>query len=181
VSLLEVLVERMKVGLAIVQPLRHSDRHRVSFIPIPDLYVLNEQRVELFGVRVIITPSAIIVAEGKRTEPSATVNTTYMVGPNQMLRHLDAAWEIRGDRRVYGILIVEAIDDLGKVPSYWREAAAEITASSTVQNSLPHRGPGEQIAISNAFVGVTTWQAVCQRFHIPTSVLLETIYASSNV
>jgi len=32
-----------------------------------------------------------------------------MAGRQQMLRHIDAACEIRGDRAVYGIFIVEAM------------------------------------------------------------------------
>jgi hypothetical protein len=37
--------------------------------------------------------------------------------------------------------------------------------------SLPHRSQDEVRGIAASFVGVTTWQAVCDRFRIDRSVL----------
>src|SRR6476620_960501 len=51
---------------------------------------------------------AVIVVEGKRTETAPTTSTAWMRVRHQMLRHLDAAWEHRQGRRIYGLYIVEA-------------------------------------------------------------------------
>jgi hypothetical protein len=53
------------------------------------------------------TDDEIIVIEGKRTEPAATTYTTWMAVRHQMLRHMDAAWDLRRGRRVYGFFMVE--------------------------------------------------------------------------
>jgi hypothetical protein len=124
----------------------------------------------------LITPDALIVVEGKRTEAGPTLDTSWMSGRHQMLRHLDAAWEIRGARSVYGILIVEAKKETDSiaVPPLWETAAADITSPEALASSLPHRGPEEQTGIARSFVGVTTWQAVCHSFRISEKVLLHT-------
>jgi hypothetical protein len=128
----------------------------------------------------IVTAGALVVAEGKRTEAGPTTNTTYMAGRHQMLRHLDAAWEIRGSRSVYGIMIVESDDATGRVPLAWLKAAADIKSSSVVQSSLPHRGPKEQEAIASAFVGITTWQRLCTVFSIDLNTLPDLIIESAH-
>ena len=63
----------------------------------------------------IETPDALVVVEGKRTEAGPTRDTTWMAGRHQIWRHMDAAWEIRGRRLVYGLLIVEG-DPTGMIP-----------------------------------------------------------------
>jgi len=63
-----------------------------------------------------VTPHAVVVVEGKRTERTTTTDTTWMPGRHQMLRHLDAAWEMRGSREVYGLMIVESPPGSEAVP-----------------------------------------------------------------
>jgi hypothetical protein len=53
------------------------------------------------------TPEVIVVIEGKRTEAGPTTHTRWMPHRHQMLRHLDCAWEVRGQRAVLGFFIVE--------------------------------------------------------------------------
>lgn len=122
------------------------------------------------------TQDALIVIEGKRTEPGATVRTTWMKGRHQMLRHLDAAFEVRARRSVYGVLIVEGDreQDPTVVPDNWRDEAARMIGDA-LETSLPHRGLAEQRLIAESFVGVTTWQAICREFGLPESVLKETV------
>ena len=114
----------------------------------------------------LVTPDALIVVEGKRTEGKPTTETTWMSGRHQMLRHLDAAWEIRGRRAVYGLLVVEGDAASGAVPEVWRRAAEEITSARAVAGSLPHRSADEQRGIVSAFAGTTTWQRVVQEFSL---------------
>jgi hypothetical protein len=123
---------------------------------------------------VIETPDALVLVEGKRTERGPTTHTTWMPGRHQMLRHLDAAWEIRGRRSVYGLFVVEA-DPNGdaKVPERWTQAAAATRSKEAVKHSLPHRSMEDQAGIAAAFVGVTTWQAIVEEFGIDASVLTD--------
>jgi len=119
----------------------------------------------------IATPDALIVVEGKRTEAGPTTSTTWMPGRRQMLRHLDAAWEIRGRRNVYGLFIVEATAGTSDPPAVWKEAATDTASAEAISQSLPHRSPEERDGIVRSFLGVTTWQAVCGEFTIPVDGL----------
>lgn len=116
----------------------------------------------------LLTDDAIIVVEGKRTEAGPTVGTTWMPRRHQILRHLDAAWERRGSRRVYGMLIVEGAGGPAavEVPPQWVHASLSTISTAAIADSLPHRGPAEQLEIARCFLGVTTWQAVCRTFDI---------------
>lgn len=119
----------------------------------------------------IETPDAIIVAEGKRTEPGPTTHTTWMPERHQIWRHMDAAWEIRGRRRVFGLFIVEDSASDPGVPPVWRRAAEEAVSEAALAGSFPHRSAVERQAIVQGFCGVTTWRAVCQRFDIDFGAL----------
>jgi hypothetical protein len=121
----------------------------------------------------IETPDVIVVVEGKRTEPGPTTSTTWMAGRHQMLRHLDAAWEIRGNRSVYGLFIVEGDGESSEVPAVWREACSMTLSGDALSTSLPHRSVEERRQIASGFVGATTWQAVVAEFGLPGSVLRE--------
>lgn len=122
----------------------------------------------------LVTPDAMVVIEGKRTEAGPTTSTTWRVGRHQMLRHLDAAWEIRGRRALYGFFVVEAEDERGMVPRVWVDAASDTTSEAAIHASLPHRSPEERAGIAARFLGVTTWQAVVAAFHLDPAVLVET-------
>jgi len=119
----------------------------------------------------LVTPDALIVVEGKRTEAGPTTSTTWMAGRHQMLRHIDAAWEIRGDRAVYGMLIVEAMPGTEDVPELWEQAAKDTRSDAAIRSSLPHRSQADQEGICAAMVGVTTWQRIVASFGLPPSVL----------
>jgi len=94
-----------------------------------------------------------------------------------MLRHLDAAWELRAGRRIYGMYIVEAGTSGAFEPPFTWHAAVESTISDEVlRGSLPHRTPDERSQIASALLGVTTWQAVCSEFHIPDDVLIPEVF-----
>jgi len=116
----------------------------------------------------LVARDALVVVEGKRTEPSTTINTTWLNGRHQIWRHLDAAWEVRGRRAVYGFFIVEsdAASTDGSVPELWREAGQACLDPAALLTSFPHRSAEEVVAISRCYLGVTTWRKVCDRFHI---------------
>jgi hypothetical protein len=116
----------------------------------------------------LVTRDALVVVEGKRTEHSTTNDTKWLTGRHQIWRHIDAAWEIRGKRAVYGFFIVEsdAASADGSVPEQWRKAGQECLDPQALRTSFPHRSAEEVAAISRCYLGVTTWRQVCEQFHI---------------
>jgi hypothetical protein len=122
----------------------------------------------------LATDDLIVLIEGKRTEEGPVTSTHWMPVRHQMLRHLDAVWDIKEEKRVHGIFIVEADAGLpGRKPSAgWQYAVEAMISPEALERSLPHRKPEERAAISDTLLGVTTWQAVCARFEIPTEVLI---------
>jgi len=113
----------------------------------------------------LLARDAIVVIEGKRTEATITSDTTWLTGRHQMRRHLDAAWEVRGRRAVYGFFIVESEAD-GSLTDHWRSAGASRLAADALQSSFPHRSSLEIDAISRCYLGITTWRQVCNQFQI---------------
>jgi len=97
---------------------------------------------------------------------------------HQMLRHLDAAWEHRQGRRIYGLYIVEAETGTSSTepPYTWHEAVESTISGEVLRASLPHRTPDERSQIASALLGVTTWQAVCDEFQIPREVLIPEVF-----
>jgi hypothetical protein len=93
---------------------------------------------------------------------------------HQMLRHLDAVWELRGQRQVFGFFIVEG-DAEGNPPVQWLRAVRTTVEQRALDKSLPHRSPEERRLIADAFIGATTWQAVCRALWIPEAVLIERV------
>jgi hypothetical protein len=116
----------------------------------------------------------VIVVEGKRTETAPTTSTSWMSVRHQMLRHLDAAWEHRQGRRIYGLFIVEAEKGTAafETSSVWQEAVELTISEEVLKGSMPHRSPEERSEIASALLGVTTWQAICDEFQIPREVLI---------
>ncbi len=100
----------------------------------------------------IETPDALIVIEGKRTEAGATTHTTWMPNRHQMLRHIDAAWEIRGKRDVYGFFIVEGGSSTEAwSPQQCMDVCTATRSAEAINGSLPRRSPEEQKQIANCF------------------------------
>ncbi|HXY25608.1 MAG TPA: hypothetical protein VEI73_13215 [Candidatus Acidoferrum sp.] len=115
----------------------------------------------------LVARGALVVVEGKRTERSTTIDTTWLPGRHQIWRHLDATWELRGRRAVYGLFIVESDESTdGSVPELWRNLAQECLDACVLRTSFPHRSAEEVAAISRCYLGVTTWRRVCEQFHI---------------
>lgn len=123
----------------------------------------------------LVTPDALIVVEGKRTEPGPTRDTTWMPGRHQIWRHIDAAWEIRGRRQVFGFFIVEGTPPGGDLPPIWADACTESLSTRVLHSSLPHRGSSERDAIARCFLGAATWQAVCRHCGIDFGTLPDRI------
>lgn len=124
----------------------------------------------------IETRDAIIVVEGKRTEAGPTTYTKFLDGRHQIWRHIDAAWEQRDGRQVFGMFVVEgAGDGDSALPAVWREACDATLHAETLCRSFPHRTAEERDAIARCFVGATTWQRLCEAFDLPASTLLRAV------
>ena len=115
------------------------------------------------------TSHILLLVEGKRTERSCTSKTTWMARRSQLVRHMDAAFEVRDDRRVLGLLIVEGTDgpDGLTLPPFWRSEADEQVSKEMLTASLPHRTPEERRILASGMLGGTTWQRVCREFGMP--------------
>ena len=113
----------------------------------------------------LVAAEALVVIEGKRTEATTTTDTKWLTGRHQIWRHIDAAWEIRGRRAVYGFFIVESEAD-GSLSEHWRMAGSACLAPEALRTRIPHRSSAEVEAISRCYLGVTTWRRVCEKFQI---------------
>jgi hypothetical protein len=138
-------------------------------------YVLEEpSQPDVF----LDTADCVVVIEGKRSEPDLATSTAWMPVRHQMLRHLDAAWEYRQGRRIYGLFIVEKEEGVASLEpsSTWHQAVEATISEEVLKGSLPHRSPDERTQIAGALLGVTTWQAVCDEFQIPREVLIQEVF-----
>lgn len=125
----------------------------------------------------IATEKAIVLIEGKRTENAPTTRTTWMPVRHQLLRHIDAAWDGRGSRSVYGFFIVEGEGgaEAIRVPPKWVDSCSTTIAPGVLRASLPHRSEEQRAQIAHAYLGVTTWQRICRDFRIEWSSLPDEI------
>lgn len=113
------------------------------------------------------TDRILLVVEGKRTERHAASATTWMRDRSQILRHMDAALEVAGQRAVLGLHIVEGSAEDTELPSpYWMNAAEQLRTEAALQRSLPHRDVEVRNQLRDGFLGVTTWQRVCRELSI---------------
>ena len=113
------------------------------------------------------TDSIVLVVEGKRIERTTTSKTTFMPKRSQLIRHMDAAWEVADGRRVLGLLLVEGESpDPMLVPEQWSSASDEQLRPALLVPSLPHRTVEERDAIAGSVLGAATWQRVCEEFSI---------------
>lgn len=122
---------------------------------------------ESFPDAFVETDTLVLVVEGKRTERSTTTKTKWMGKRSQLIRHMDAAWQIAVGRAVLGLLLVEGESQAPmSVPGHWSLASDEQLKPGLLFPSLPHRTKEERQAIADGVLGVATWQRVCNEFSI---------------
>lgn len=114
------------------------------------------------------TPKIMLVVEGKRTERECTTKTKWMGRRSQLVRHMDAALEIAGTRRVFGLLIVEPTETSDQRPTkFWLDQMEQQRSDEMLASSLPHRTAAERTLLKNGILGVTTWQRACRQLGVP--------------
>lgn len=113
------------------------------------------------------TDTLVLVVEGKRRETSPTNYTTWMPYRPQLIRHMDAAWEVAAGRAVLGLLLVEGkTGDPMSVPMKWLRDSEMHLQHDHLAASLPHRSDQERLEIGAGILGAATWQSVCHEFSI---------------
>ncbi len=117
------------------------------------------------------TENCIIVIEGKRTERKPTTSTQWMHVRHQMIRHIDAVWDLKAAKRIFGFFVVEAENINSLVLKKWLEYSELTTNDEILKKSLPHRSQQQREQIAESFLGVTTWQAICNEFDISIHLL----------
>jgi hypothetical protein len=118
----------------------------------------------------IETADALIVIECTSPAPNGTPNSAVL-RRHPMWRHIDAAWEIRGRRRVFGFFIVPGQQPDGGVPPVVEAAFREALSEAVLEANFPHRSAKEQDAITACFLGGTSWNLVCKAFNISLASL----------
>jgi hypothetical protein len=124
----------------------------------------------------IETPDALIVIECKSPGQNGTPNSAAVARRHPMWRHIDAAWEIRGRRRVFGFFILPGQEPDGDVPPVVEAAFAEARSEVVLEANFPHRSTKERDAIATCFLGGTSWNLVCKEFNISLGSLPRTIH-----
>lgn len=113
------------------------------------------------------TDTLVLVVEGKRTEPYPKNDTVWMQYRPQLIRHMDAAWEVAEGRAVLGLLLVEGkVDNPLSAPKKWSRDSEKNVQQEQLASSLPHRSAQERQEIASGVLGVATWQRVCHEFSI---------------
>jgi hypothetical protein len=124
----------------------------------------------------IETPDTLIVIECKSSEPNGTPDSAALTGRHPMWRHIDAAWEIRGRRRVFGFIIGPGHEPDGGAPPVVEAAFGEVHSEAVLEANFPHRSAKERDAITACFLGGTTWNVVCKTFNISLASLPRAIH-----
>ena len=122
----------------------------------------------------LLTRSAVVFVEGKRTELGPSKNVLWYPGRNQVLRNLDcaAAFAQQTRRPHYFVLLVVDEELVGRDPDRQREIE-EVLSSKTVEQSLPHLSNSERAELLGRYLGSTTWQAIVERLGLGDDVLLD--------
>jgi hypothetical protein len=122
----------------------------------------------------LLTPSAAVFVEGKRTEMGPSKQVRWYPHRNQVLRVLDcaSAYAQQERRSHYFVMLVVERELVAADPMRQAEIEA-VTSPSTVQESLPHLALEERTALLSHYLGVTTWQAMVESFDLGSEVLVD--------
>ena len=105
------------------------------------------------------TDKLVLVIEGKRTETLSS-RTSWHGARNQLVRNVEAARELAGER-THAVLLVT-------------ENPVAALDPETVADSCPHLAPEAQAALMLGYLGQTTWQRLGDRLNVPLNQLPHT-------
>ena len=121
----------------------------------------------------LLTPSAVVFVEGKRTEMGPSKGVTWCPHRNQVLRVLDRAAAFAqqtGRPHFFVVLVVEK--DLVEREAERQREIESVVSPETIRRSLPHLADKEQTELMSYYLGVTTWQDIVERFDLRKDVLI---------
>ena len=98
------------------------------------------------------TNRLIFIIEGKRKEPLAN-STTWYRGRNQLLRNLEVAQELSGDKDSAAVVI--------------SESRIDPVTPEVIDRGLPHFSPGERQELLSHYLGNILWNDLCHATNIP--------------
>ena len=115
----------------------------------------------------LITESAAIFIEGKRTERGPSKEVLWYQQRNQIHRNLDCAAayaQKEGLRHYFVIAIVDR--NLMKQGSIRQNEWDTLMSLEVIYNSFPHLNDGELKEITRHYAGMTTWEDIIERFSL---------------
>ena len=121
----------------------------------------------------LITESAAIFIDGKRTERDLSIEVLWYKQRNQVHRNLDCAAayaQKEGLRHNFVIAIVDR-NLMGQDPIRRKEWGT-LMSPEVIYKSLPHLNDGELKEIARHYAGVTTWEDIVERFGLKSKILL---------
>ncbi len=94
------------------------------------------------------TQTAVILIEGKRTEPLSQATMWYQ-GRNQLVRNMEVARDIAaGKNKEFGVILITEKPHMG-------------IGADDLNSGLPHFELHEKTVLLKHFIGSTTWREVC--------------------
>ena len=122
----------------------------------------------------VVTTRVMAAIEARRDPPTSLPSP--LDEAFRIVRHLDALFQQRRGRIVVAMLIVEEHEaDPGWLVRFSSKVAEALANPEFLATWLPHRDPPERQAITQGFLGVTTWQHLCRELGIPWSALPDTV------
>jgi len=106
------------------------------------------------------TENLILLIEGKRTE-SLSSSVNWYPGRNQLVRNLDVAQELAGDK-AFAVMVM-AEEDIDPI------------SQDIIDTSLPHLHPDERRQLMQHYLGCLTWRQICSVVDIPFESLPDTV------
>lgn len=105
------------------------------------------------------TEHVVLLIEGKRTE-SLSNSVNWYPGRNQLVRNLEVAKEIAGEKHFAVVVIAE--NEIGAL------------SQEVIDTSLPHFSPKERTDLMRHYLGCLTWKEVCVAVNVPYESLPDT-------
>lgn len=116
----------------------------------------------------LITDRMVLFIEGKRTEEGPSAGTVWAPNRNQVLRNLDCARALAAHTRRPHYYVMLVVEEYAETTADERRATHHqlVTDPGVVEKSLPHMSAQEREEALRHYLGVTTWQAIVNRFSL---------------
>ena len=121
----------------------------------------------------LITESAAIFIEGKRTERGPSKEVLWYQERNQIHRNLDCVAAYAQEEGLQYYFVIAIVDkNLMEQDPIRRKEWGALMSPAVIYKSLPHLNDGELKEIARHYAGVTTWEDIVERFGLKSKILL---------